>query len=266
MPPNFTSIQPRSDNSLNNDSATPSIGTTNSSANLSVGTSSNLTATTMLNHQQGRGGGGGSGSSIMITSLKSSPSLKHNKAVSTATTTTTAARVSFKSRLSKVRLNRETDIMLIVLSFSILLSQLPFTIVWYLIYYRLVLGELRENNFDANSPKVFYIIRILEMIYFSLNFFFYITLSPSLRKEIKNYLTKRVLNEILRKYFLNKTLMKSHLSKRSLNNENELSGVCLDGGSPAPHACNGKLMTRKINALKHSDYDNHSINHDNRLG
>ena len=237
MPPTFSSIQPRSCNDhhslLNNDSATPSIGTTNSSANLSVATTSNLTATTMLNHHQqqvrcnggvsgngdGSGGGGGVGSSsmvssngtdsartdkcsssLMITSLKSSPNhLNHHhhhhqnhKALSTVTTATGTTRVSFKTRLSKVRLNRETDIMLIVLSFSILLSQLPFTIVWYLIYYRLVLVQLSDDNFNANSPKVFYIIRILEMIYFSLNFFFYITLSPSLRKEIKSYLAKKV--------------------------------------------------------------------------
>jgi hypothetical protein len=239
MPPTFSSIQPRSCNDhnslLNNDSATPSIGTTNSSANLSVGTSSNFTATTLLNsHQQqvqcnggvdGSGGGGGGGvnggggssinesesartdkcsSSLIITSLKSSPNHHqhqrhhhphhhhHHKALSTVTTATGTTRVSFKTRLSKVRLNRETDIMLIVLSFSILLSQMPFTIVWYLIYYRLVLLQLTDENFNANSPKVFYIIRILEMIYFSLNFFFYITLSPSLRKEIKSYLAKKV--------------------------------------------------------------------------
>jgi hypothetical protein len=236
MPPTFSSIQPRSctdhHSLLNNDSTTPSIGTTNSSANLSVATTSNLTATTMLNHHHhhhqqsnggviGNGGGGSSivsngadstrgtdkcSSSLMITSLKSSPNHHNhhhhhrhhhnnnngNKAVSTVTTATGTTRVSFKSRLSKVRLNRETDIMLIVLSFSILISQLPFTIVWHLVYYRLVLLDINIIFLRANSPKVFYIIRILEMFYFSLNFFFYITLSPSLRKEIKSYLAKKV--------------------------------------------------------------------------
>jgi hypothetical protein len=238
MPPTFSSIQPRSctdhHSLLNNDSTTPSIGTTNSSANLSVATTSNMTATTMLNHhhhhhQQSNGGvignGGGSSivsnggtdkcsSSLIITSLKSSPNHHHhhhhhrhhnnsNKAVSTVTTATGTTRVSFKSRLSKVRLNRETDIMLIVLSFSILISQLPFTIVWHLVYYRLVLLDINIIVLRANSPIVFYIIRILEMFYFSLNFFFYITLSPSLRKEIKSYLAKKV----IKKKTNNKTLL-----------------------------------------------------------
>lgn len=91
-----------------------------------------------------------------------------------------------------MKLSRETDIMLIVLSFSILLSQLPCTITWYLIYYRSVLKNSNYDNVFVNGlwPIYLYTIRLIEMIYFSLNFFFYITLSPSLRREIKAYLSK----------------------------------------------------------------------------
>lgn len=81
--------------------------------------------------------------------------------------------------------------MLIVLSFSILLSQLPCTISWYLIYYRNILKDLKDHIFIIGlSPIYLFSIRLIEMIYFSLNFFFYITLSPSLRREIKTYISK----------------------------------------------------------------------------
>lgn len=92
---------------------------------------------------------------------------------------------------ARMKLNRETDIMLIVLSFSILLSQLPCTISWYLIYYRNILKDLKDHIFIIGlSPIYLFSIRLIEMIYFSLNFFFYITLSPSLRREIKTYISK----------------------------------------------------------------------------
>lgn len=79
--------------------------------------------------------------------------------------------------------------MLIVLSFSILLSQLPCTITWYLVYYKNILGQ-SDPFLIGLSPVFFFSIRLIEMIYFSLNFFFYITLSPSLRREIKAYISK----------------------------------------------------------------------------
>lgn len=92
---------------------------------------------------------------------------------------------SFRRRLSKLKLNRETDIMLIVLSFSILITQLPCTITWYLIYYRLILTYINDIYLAARSPILLYILRLFEMLYFSLNFIFYIALSPSLRRELK---------------------------------------------------------------------------------
>jgi hypothetical protein len=94
-------------------------------------------------------------------------------------------RYSFKRHLSKLRLHRETDVMLIVLSFSILITQLPCTITWYLIYYRLLLTHINDMYLAARSPILIYILRLIEMLYFSMNFIFYITLSPSLRKELK---------------------------------------------------------------------------------
>jgi hypothetical protein len=100
-----------------------------------------------------------------------------------------------------MKLNRETDIMLIVLSFSILLSQLPFTIAWYLIYYQMIMKKSQYDQeelfFYSSTPIFLYIIRLIEMVYFSLNFLFYITLSPSLRREIKTYTFKVILSHLL---------------------------------------------------------------------
>lgn len=167
----------------NNGSMTPT--STNSSANLSDATTTNLTSSTCVNqnaHSSDK-------LSMMISSVL--PSKKH-----VGTTTSNSARVSFKRRAHKLKLNRETDIMLIVLSFSILLSQLPFTIASYLIYYRNIFkdmyDDLKSIYLNARSPMLLYIIRLLEMCYFSLNFVFYVTLSPSLRKELKKNLPKKI--------------------------------------------------------------------------
>lgn len=166
-----------------NGSMTPT--STNSSANLSDATTTNLTSSTCVNQN----GHSSDKLSIMISSVL--PSKKH-----VGTTTSHSARVSFKRRVNKLKLNRETDIMLIVLSFSILLSQLPFTIASYLIYYRNIFkdmyDDLKSLYLNARSPMLLYIIRLLEMCYFSLNFVFYITLSPSLRKELKKNLPKKI--------------------------------------------------------------------------
>ena len=108
-------------------------------------------------------------------------------------------RSSFKKHLSKLKLHRETDVMLIVLSFSILITQLPCTITWYLIYYRLLLTHINDIYIAARFPILIYILRLIEMLYFSMNFIFYITLSPSLRKELRLSPVK-----LLRKLFFNK--------------------------------------------------------------
>lgn len=129
--------------------------------------------------------------------------------------TTQTSRKFFSKRRKKVKhkINRETDIMLIVLSFSILLSQMPLAIANYLIYYQNILdNNLDEDPFSegfihyyrARMPIVIYIFRLLEIIYFSLNFFFYITLSPTLRREIKTHLSS---------YTFFKRLFKASFSK-----------------------------------------------------
>lgn len=121
-----------------------------------------------------------------------------------------------------MKLSRETDIMLIVLSFSILLSQLPCTITWYLIYYRSVLKNSNYDTVFVNGlwPIYIYTIRLIEMVYFSLNFFFYITLSPSLRREIKSYVSKT--------FFFNSSTKKprnSASTAAALNSKTNLNGV-----------------------------------------
>jgi hypothetical protein len=253
MPPTFSSSQRCSSDRhsiMMNDSTTPSIGTTNSSANLSVATTSNLTTTTMLNantnhlqthlslknhhghhhHEKNRSNSIASciesgKFSLLITNLT-----PNKKTVSTMTTIATSSynnhnlssKMSFKSRSSsRFKLNRETDIMLIVLSFSILLSQLPFTILWYLIYYYDILQEIGSSYTKANSPKFFYIIRVAEMCYFSLNFIFYITLSPSLRKELCSYSFKKNLIQFFRKYILKRDFCdkKDLIGIKKINNK-----------------------------------------------
>jgi len=132
------------------------------------------------------------------------------------------SKVSFRNRSTRGKLSRETDIMLIVLSLCIPLSQLPFAIAWYLIYYHGLLAGIQSIFASAATPKFFYLIRILEMSYFSLNFFFYITLSPSLRKEIKAFLVK-VIAELMKKVHLKTNLMKNELNEiKTMNNNNPM--------------------------------------------
>ena len=85
--------------------------------------------------------------------------------------------------------NRETDLMLIVLSFAILVSQLPCSIAWYFIYYRHGLEHFTDYT-AARAPILLYAIRLLEMVYFSLNFFFFMALSRSLRRELRLRLSR----------------------------------------------------------------------------
>lgn len=120
---------------------------------------------------------------------------------------------------SKMKLSRETDIMLIVLSFSILISQLPCTIIWYLIYYKglLLVKQPESTHRNGLLPILLYCIRLLEMVYFSLNFLFYITLSASLRREIKNYLSN-VINNF---FSANKSLLTSSTAARANNNNRD---------------------------------------------
>ncbi|CAF1086678.1 unnamed protein product [Brachionus calyciflorus] len=193
---------------LNNGSMTPT--STNSSANLSLATTTNLTSSTCINNQVGH-----SSDKLSFTITSVLPMKKN-----VGTTTSNSTRVSFKRRVSKLRLNRETDIMLIVLSFSILLSQLPCTIASYLIYYKNIFrdmyDDLKNIYFNARSPMLLYIIRLLEMCYFSLNFVFYITLSPSLRKELKKNLPKKF------QFFTNTFLKWFFIFKRTeSSNDNE---------------------------------------------
>lgn len=231
-----------------NGSATPSLITANSSANLSVATTTNLTTTTCVNQQQGSSS---DKLSFMITSV-----LPNKKNVTT-TTTTSGSRVSFKRRVNKIRINRETDIMLIVLSFSILLSQLPCTIAWYLIYYRNILKyiDITSFFFNARTPILLYIIRLLEMCYFSLNFFFYITLSPSLRKELRKKLPVKL-------RYLTNSFFKcfcSNLSKKSQEkNEENAENQKNSSGDYTNYI--GKMRSisplRRPNFLMKSPYEN----------
>ena len=285
MPPTFSSSQRYSSDRnsiMMNDSTTPSIGTTNSSANLSVATTSNLTTTTMLNtnpnllhthlslknhhhhhHDKNRSNSVASciesgKFSLLITNLT-----PNKKTVSTMTNITNASfnnhnlssKMSFKSRSSsRFRLNRETDIMLIVLSFSILLSQLPFTILWYLIYYNDILQKLGSIYISANSPKFFYVIRVAEMCYFSLNFIFYITLSPSLRKELCSYSFKKnfiqFLNRILfkRNDFDNK---KDLISIKKLSNK--LNNTTNNNNNNTTNNINGENL-RTPSMIRHNEF------------
>ena len=150
-------------------------------------------------------------------------------------TTQTSQKFSSKRRKHvKHKLNRETDIMLIVLSFSILISQMPCSIASYLIYYVSILDNSRDVNpwstgsvhyYRARMPIIIYIIRLIEIIYFSLNFFFYITLSSTLRKEIKTYLSSYSLLKVFFKKsmiekanFDDKINKPEHFNVTSMNN------------------------------------------------
>jgi hypothetical protein len=95
-----------------------------------------------------------------------------------------------KNIQAKNKLNRETDFMLIVISFTVLFTQLPCTIAWYLIHYRFILRALNNVYIAAHSPVLIYILRLIELTYFSFNFIFFISLSPSLRREIKKSLPR----------------------------------------------------------------------------
>ncbi len=247
MPPTQSSVRHQQqqqrllEQQMNYKSASPSIGTTNSSANLSVAGSSNLTATTNLyqtNHISfsltNNNSISNNNNNNLLTHEKSETSPDFNmvetdldttqnsnkisitvnpiepKSLLTASNTPTKS--SYRRRAFKLKLNRETDIMLIVLSFSILLSQLPCTIAYYLIYHCNILNKMRDDvtsvYLTARIPIILYIIRLLEMAYFSLNFFFYITLSPSLRKEIKTYSSREALASFWQKTFVNSKLVR----------------------------------------------------------
>ena len=98
--------------------------------------------------QAGNGGGGGGGGGARG---------RHSSGLVKSSST--------KGR-RRLRMNRETDIMLIILSFCILLSQLPFTIAWHLIYHYDILRYIESIYISAATPKVLYMIRLLEMVYF----------------------------------------------------------------------------------------------------
>jgi hypothetical protein len=167
--------------------------------------------------------------SFIITPI--SPSLDKSNMCTTlnragtkkSTTTQTINRVSFKNRSfsSRNRLNRETDIMLIVLSFSILISQLPCTVLTYLIYYMNILSEKWMSVFlPSYTPAILMVIRLLEMVYFSLNFIFYITLSPSLRKEIRVYIRHLVKRLRTRNNYFKSSIMLTGNKNNNNNNYN----------------------------------------------
>ena len=188
------------------ESGTSSLGASNSSANLSVAT--NLTASTNLKFP--------STNVVELELGKSGTSIK----------------IKRERRSSKAKLSRETDIMLIVLSFSILLSQLPCTIAWYLIYYCNVLPEITSVYISARTPIILFIIRLLEMVYFSLNFFFYITLSPSLRKEILNYTSRKSLRKLYKNiFFQNRYMSCFEDSKKRLSGDSKLNSTKIHEGN-----------------------------------
>ena len=218
MPPNLSITNKRH--------CSPSIDA-NSSDKLSLMTNSNLTATTNLNQTTSNSNIGRDddidilrNSKVLITINQvdqEEDQLNNNKKT---ITTQTSRKFHSKRRNYKHRLNRETDIMLIVLSFSILISQLPCSVAWYLIYYRNILQELNYYYyFTARTPIILFILRLVEMLYFSLNFFFYISLSPTLRKEIKDYLTSY--NFISKAFLKNKK--QNIFDKNNDNNKSNLN-------------------------------------------
>jgi hypothetical protein len=203
MPPNTLSI--------NNDSTTSqSMGTTtnSSAANLSITTTTTANCGTAAHTAKQQ--------LQQCSPCSSQPASGH--------------RVSFKRRASRMRINRETDIMLIVLSFSILLSQLPFAVTWYLIYYQSILKRDQADELFASAtiPIYLYAMRLVEMVYYSLNFLFYITLSPSLRREIKSYQSGRVLLEVL-------CFRKKKQATQATNGGGRVAAAKSGGPSPTPN-------------------------------
>jgi hypothetical protein len=188
-------------------------------------------------------------------------------------------RNSFKKHLSKLKLHRETDVMLIVLSFSILITQLPCTITWYLIYYRLLLTHINDIYLAARIPVLIYILRLVEMLYFSMNFVFYITLSPSLRKELnvspvklfrKLFLKKRNSRSMkqgkVREFYLNKTNTRRPAEESQMINPEKkvvkeklslFSRFANLGKNNQKYNKNSKLLIYKIKSTKdqQKDYD-----------
>lgn len=221
MPPN-----------LNKRHCSPSIDVNSDKLSL---TNSNLTATTNLNQTASHSNivrdedmDISRNSKVLITvnpideedtDIENTEHLNKKKTI----TTQTSRKFNSKRRNYKHRLNRETDIMLIVLSFSILISQLPCSVAWYLIYYRNILQTLNHYYyFTARTPIVLFILRLVEMLYFSLNFFFYISLSPTLRKEIKDYLTSY---NFISKAFLRKK-QAACFERPNINNNSKPNAAC----------------------------------------
>ena len=251
MPPTFG--QQKHDKKHN----TSSILTANSSANVSSATISNLTATTNLNQTSSSSHMGrdkqlcfsnesnsatdcdtSRNSRLLITVNPISEQEDNSKKT---ITTQTSKKFLSKRRNYKHKLNRETDIMLIVLSFSILVSQLPCALAWYLIYYRNVLQE-RTIYVSARTPIILFIIRLVEMVYFSLNFFFYITLSPTLRREIKGYFSGY---DFLKKnFFGNNTTLFEPPSSDDKKSELQESKPKADSGKRSRLS---KLIKKRVN-------------------
>jgi hypothetical protein len=80
--------------------------------------------------------------------------------------------------------SRETDSMFAVLSFTILLLQLPGSMAWYLIYYRLSVKTVSEVFSAANAPMVMCLLKLVEMGCFSLNLVYYLLLNTPLKREL----------------------------------------------------------------------------------
>jgi hypothetical protein len=146
-----------------------------------------------------RNSGGGGGGRISTTTQTPSRSVSFRHRMSNVAHHHTGGRHHHHHHHhSKIKLNRETDIMLIVLSIFILFSQLPFTVLYYLLYYQGMVVLENDSGYylsiyhAVRTPLFIFSIRMFEMFYFSLNFFFYISLSASLRREIKTYVMRVV--------------------------------------------------------------------------
>nr|QVK45700.1 G protein-coupled receptor [Proales similis] len=211
MPPNLNQLQQKvdHDSTLN----TTSVGEANSGSNASLGNASNLTTTTSPTLKEPDDAKKKKRIATIddkSTNRSETQSLLVPKLLSRKVSNFRISRLSFRSTTARrIQLNRETDIMLIVLSFSILISQLPFTIYWFMVYYIGILHiSFKPSIFDSaeESPKAILISRLLEIVYFSMNFFFYIALSPSLRKEIKKNVKAR-LPPVLKRYVVGKHLL-----------------------------------------------------------
>lgn len=181
----------------------------------------------------------------------------------TITTQTSRKLMSKRTKNNKHKLNRETDIMLIVLSFSILISQLPCAVAWYLIYYRNILQSTDSYDWTymaARTPIILYILRLVEIVYFSLNFFFYITLSPTLRREINSYIRSYKLMGLFKR---NNTSSSSLIKQSKKLDKNEKNVFEKKNLLQVPSVKFGINTGEKTCKYNYTSSQNHSYSYEN---